>query len=221
MSNYRTKVKIYSVGFLEKVLETSYSLLSGEIRVIKSLAWGTFIQIGGITQSGGVVEQIWKDVVKKINGEFDNILILGFGGGSVAKILRKKFKDSKIVGVEIDPLMVKMGKKYLGMSGKIAKVYTDDALNWLLRNRGRKFDLIVVDVYQGKVFPKKFESDNFLNLAASFLSEEGILIFNRLYTSDLGVRKSALRFGEKLEKKFKRVVRLFPCANLIFLCSKA
>ncbi len=204
--------------FFEKVLEVCHSPFNGEIKVIRSLAWGTYIQVGGITQSGGVVERIWKDVVKKINGDFSKILILGFGGGSVARILRKRFKDSKIFGVEIDPLMVEMGEKYLGAANVGAKVYVEDAYAWLSRNKGKKFDLIVVDVYQGGTFPGGFESDNFLDLIKLFLSENGILIFNRLYTSSVGIRKSALKFGEKLDKKFRKVVRFFPCANLIFLC---
>jgi len=206
------------VKFFEKVLETGHSPFNGEVKVVRSLAWGTYIQAGGITQSGGVVEQIWKDVVKKISGEFGKVLILGFGGGSAAKIIRKKFKNSKIIGVEIDPLMIKMGKKYLRMAEVEAKVYVDDALEWLVKNKDKKFDLIVVDIYQGRNFPAVFGSDRFLNLIKSVLSKDGVLVFNRLYTSDAKVRKSALSFGKKLEKKFKKVICLFPCANLIFLC---
>lgn len=202
----------------EKVVEISNSPFNGEIRVVKSLAWGTYIQAGGITQSGGVVEKIWREVAKNIMSEAGNILILGFGGGSVAKILRKKFKYSRIVGVEIDPVMLEMGKKYLGVSEIEANVYLDDAFDWLIKNKGEKFDLIVVDVYKGKFFPRKFESDEFLDVIKSFLSKDGFLVVNKLYTSDLDVRKSALKFGEKLEKSFSKVTRLFPCANLVFIC---
>jgi spermidine synthase len=203
--------------FFERIIESSQSDFNGRIEVVSSLAWGKYIRVGGITQSGGVVEKIWRSVFKKIKGDFKEILILGLGGGSVAKVLRGRFKKARITGVEIDPLMVNFGKKYLGLDNSKVKIEVEDAKKWLLENK-KKFDLIIVDIYQGKTYPPFFESDLFLKFLKSHLVVGGIVVFNRLYSSDLTVRKSAVKFGDKLEKEFKEVNRIYPLANLIFVC---
>ncbi|BCX14660.1 MAG: hypothetical protein KatS3mg088_343 [Patescibacteria group bacterium] len=203
--------------FFERIIESCQSNFNGKIEVVSSLAWGKYIRVGGITQSGGVVEKIWRSVFKKIKGDFRKILILGLGGGSVAKVLCSRFKKAKITGVEIDPLMVNFGEKYLGLDNSKLKIEIDDAKKWFLDNK-KKFDLIIVDIYQGKTYPPFFESDLFLKSLKSHLVVGGIVVFNRLYSSDLTVRKSAVKFGEKLEKEFKEVNRIYPLANLIFAC---
>ena len=38
-----------------KVLEKKKSKINGEIKVVKTLGLGTYIQVNGLTQSGGVV----------------------------------------------------------------------------------------------------------------------------------------------------------------------
>lgn len=203
--------------FFERIIESCQSDFNGRIEVVSSLAWGKYIRVGGITQSGGVVEKIWRSVFKNIKGDFKEILILGLGGGSVAKVLRGRSKKTRITGVEIDPLMVNFGKNYLGLDNSKVKIEIDDAKKWLLENK-KKFDLIIVDVYQGRIYPSFFESDLFLKSLKSHLVVGGIVVFNRLYNSHLDVRKSAVKFGDKLEKEFKEVNRIYPLANLIFIC---
>jgi spermidine synthase len=211
------------MSLFESTLGVYKSSFNGEIRVIKSLAWGTYIQVDGITQSGGVVEKIWKEALRNLQDRFKNILILGLGGGSVAKILRRKFPNSKITGIEIDPLMIEMGRKYLGLDDLRLEIEIADAFEWVAKNKDRKFDLVIVDTYQGKNYPVVFESDDFLefvktSLSGTDLSSKKFAVFNRLYTSDINTRKSAVKFGEKLENKFAKVKRIFPLANLVFIC---
>ena len=76
-------------------LEEADSPINGKISVVKSLGFGTYLQVGNLTQSGGVVSGIWKKTLLKIKtliNEPQNILILGLGGGSCAKISRKLWK---------------------------------------------------------------------------------------------------------------------------------
>jgi len=71
-------------------------------------------------------------------------------------------------------------------------------------------------VYVGRVYPKKFEQDNYIHLVRSHLVEGGIAIFNRLYYGEK--RKEAALFGEKLKKHFYKVDWFFPEANLMLIC---
>ena len=134
-------------------------------------------------------------------------MILGLGGGTVAKILQKTWPKIKITGVDIDPVMVDLGKKYLGLENVKDKI--GDAYNFDTKG----FDLVVVDLYRGDVFPKKFEDEKFLKK----LVNNKLVIFNRLYYGDK--RPMAVRFGLKLQKVFKKVKYYYPEANLMFICS--
>ncbi len=205
-----------------KVLEERESPINGKIRVIKDLAWGVHIQAEGLTQSGGVVETIWKSTLKKIHSSYPvihNSLILGLGGGTAAKLVRKYYPEAEIVGVDIDPVMVEMGKKYMELDKSKVEIKIQDASKFLTtyyKLHATKFDLILVDLYIGHEVPEKFKSDKFLGLILRLLTNGGVAVFNRLYFGEK--RAEAVKFGQKLEKIFPRVEYFYPEANVMFIC---
>lgn len=195
-----------------KILEERKSKFNGDLRVLKTLGLGTYIQANGLTQSGGIVETFWKQTLKRIyNSELiiNNCLILGLGGGTVAKLVRKFWPDAKIAGVDIDPMMVELGEKYLGLDKSGITIKIHDADKYL----SGKFDLVIVDLYNGDQFPKKFGNEKFLRS----LTKNKQVIFNRLYYKDK--KHEAEEFGLKLKKVFKNVEYYYPEANLMFICS--
>lgn len=195
--------------FGTKILEESSSKFNKNIRVVRSLGFGKYIQVNGLTQSGGVVEEIWKSTLKKVpEKNINNILVLGLGGGTLAKLLRKKYPNAKITGVEIDEIMVELGKKYLDLDKYNIDIKIEDAKTFQFK----KHDLVIVDMYSGDNFPKEFESVLFLKKLSRF----PIVIINRLYFG--GKRPDTVRFGKKLEKIFKNVTWHYPVANLMFIC---
>jgi len=209
--------------FLSKVLEEKQSRFNGKIRVVKTLGMGTYIQADGLTQSGGIVKTIWKQTLKQIPDykfQITNCLILGLGGGTVAKLVRKKYPEAEIIGIDIDPLMINLGKKYLGLDKANIKIQIADALKYVekLVKDKKKFDLIIIDLYNGDHFPKKFETENYIQLMRTVLASGGLAVFNRIYYGDK--RPLAVRFGNKLEKIFPKVDWFYPEANLMFICSK-
>jgi spermidine synthase len=131
----------------------------------------------------------------------------------VAKLIKKYWPDAKVTGVEIDPLMIELGTRYLALGTSKTKVVIDDAYEFIKKNR-EIFDLVIVDLYFGDEFPKKFEEDKFLKK----LTKTKLVIFNRLYFGEK--RKEAAKFGNKLEKIFDKVEWFYPQANLVFICSK-
>jgi len=193
-----------------KILEERKSKYNGNIKAIRSLGYGTYIQVNNLTQSGGIVEEIWKETLRKIKKEkIGSVLILGLGGGTVAKLIKKYWPKSKITGVEIDLIMVELGKKYLGL--KNTKTTIQDAYEFIEKNK-EAFDLVIVDLYIGDKYPSKFEEERFLKL----LTKNKLVIFNRLYFGEK--RKEAVGFGNKLEKIFPKVDWFYPQANLMFIC---
>lgn len=218
------------------VLAQAESKFNGHVRVVRDFAWGTYIQADGLTQSGGVVENIWKTALKPFTvdrshayrqaGRFTNILILGLGGGTVAKLLRKKYPNAKITGVDIDPVFIEYGKKYLGLKELKVKTVIDDAMHFMAvhsspipclpAGRTVHYDLIVIDIYQGRSVPSDFVTPDFVKKIKKLLAPDGIAVFNRLYYGEK--RPEAVKFLKVLEKVFKQVDPIYPQANVMFFC---
>ncbi len=196
-----------------KILEEKESKFNGNLRVLRSLGLGTYIQADGLTQSGGIVESIWKSTLKKVKNsklKIQNCLILGLGGGTAAKLVKKYWPEVKITGVDIDPLIIDLGKKHLGLDQIDLDIRTVDAY----RFNTIGYDLVIVDLYQGDKFPEKFEGEKFLKK----LTKNKLVIFNRTYYGDK--RPLAVKFGLKLQKIFRKVTYFYPEANLMFICSR-
>ncbi len=121
---------------------------NGQIK-LKSFLWQKSVWIGGVEQSGPLVEAVWKKGLEKVSAkECHRVLILGLGCGLAAKLVAKKFPVTEITGVEIDPVMIDLGKKYFGLD-KIPnlEVVIADAKRYQTKH---KFDLILVDAYKGQ-----------------------------------------------------------------------
>lgn len=149
-----------------------------EIKVKKFL-WQTSVWAGGFQQSGPLVEKLWKNALKGLTlpkqGEtLINVLILGFGCGSAIKPLRKKFPDCQITGVEINPEMIKIGKKYFNLNKILnLKIICAPAQKFIFQTK-QKFDLILVDLYQGGIREK--EKINY----SKILTKDGVILINHL-----------------------------------------
>ena len=204
-------------------LEEADSPINGKISVVKSLGYGTYLQVGNLTQSGGVVFGIWKNTLSKIKthiNEPQNILILGLGGGSCAKISRKLWPYSIITGVDFDKTIVELGVRYLDLGKDSAEIVVSDAFEFVEKAVGDKkiYDLITIDLFVGQEYPVVFEGDDFLVNVKSILSDSGIAVFNRLFFDEK--RSQSMNFGEKLEKYFSKVEYFYPEANVMMICNK-
>lgn len=205
-----------------KILEEIDSPINGKIQVVKSLGFGTYIQVEGLTQSGGVVYDVWKATLRQVQRRkriVHRCLILGLGGGSAATLVHKFWPQAKITGVDIDPVMVELGTRYLALGGGDVDTVIADAYKYSkqLSVSSNHFDLILIDLYVGYEVPQKFETEEFIKLVGSLLASDGSAVFNRLYFGEK--RAEAVKFGEKLKKIFPKVEYFYPEANVMFLCS--
>jgi len=202
-----------------KVLEEVNSKQNGQITVVKSFAFGTYFQVGGLTQSGGIIKNIWKHSLREVhrtNSKVQNVLVLGLGGGSIISVIKKYWPDSQTTAVDIDPVIVDLGKKYLGLGDSLIKIKISDAEKFLVKSKTR-FDLICADLYVGDEYPKKFEDIKFAKLLKRSISKNGVVVINRLYYGEK--RPQTVKFGNILVKVFSSVDVVYPEANLMYVCS--
>lgn len=110
-----------------------------------------------------------------------NVLILGFGAGSIAHILHKEFQmNCSITGVEIDSVMLELAHKYFNLSGyQNTEIICEDADRFIHQDQN-KYDLIIVDLFVERRVPKKFVKDEFLQEINKRLNPNGFLFFNRI-----------------------------------------
>ncbi|MEX0967159.1 MAG: methyltransferase domain-containing protein [Bacteroidia bacterium] len=107
-------------------------------------------------------------------------LILGFGVGNVATILKEKDPSISITGVDADPVMKDLAEKYFGLK-KLGgtEVITDDVVHYI-RSTNLTFDLIVVDVFLEEKIPEPLQQRGVLRKLEKLLNAGGVLFFNTL-----------------------------------------
>jgi len=130
------------------------------------------------------------------------VLILGLGGGSVARIVRALLPAAEIVGVELDADVVAAAREHFGLEALGVALHVDDALAFLRRDR-RRYDMVVDDVFIGHgddVHKPDWIPHPGLDLARARLREGGLLVSNTIDERPL-VEAALLR-------SFDRVLRI-------------
>lgn len=105
------------------------------------------------------------------------LAVLGNAGGTLSNIYAALWPRAPIDGVEIDPLVTEVGRRYMGMGNPRLTVYTADARFWLQGTSGR-FDQIVVDAYRQPYIPFHLATREFFQLVRDRLSPGGVVAIN-------------------------------------------
>jgi spermidine synthase len=108
------------------------------------------------------------------------ILVLGMGAGTSVRQFLHYF-DANIDAVEIDPVVVDIGKKYFGLkeTGRL-HLFAKDARPFL-RNSNKLYDVIEIDVYHGGVYaPFYILTKEFFQSVYDHLTPNGIMVINVL-----------------------------------------
>lgn len=211
--------------FFPKTIEIINSSINGQIKVVK-LFGNISLSVDGLTQSGGLLKNIWESGLKQLNNltmkQCNNVLVLGVGGGTIIQLINKYFSTAKITGIEIDPIMIKLGKKYFGLNEySNLRIITADAIKWVNNNHSdlpsNRYDLIITDLYKGRDIPKELNSEIFLKNLKDLLNKNGLIIFNRLRNHD---NKTEIEdFIFKLRNIYTKVFISKPLVNYLIFCS--
>jgi spermidine synthase len=141
-----------------------------------------------------------------------SVLILGLGGGSAARILRALAPRAEIVGVELDPEVVRAAREHFDLDDVDVQVVQGDARRYLARTR-RQFDAIFEDVFVGNARairkPDWLPTPGFAR-AARHVARGGILASNTIdETADVAAEMRRLfptTLGIDIQEYDNRVV---------------
>jgi spermidine synthase len=107
---------------------------------------------------------------------YKNILVLGFGLGSVIELLQVKNRTENITAYENNTQVLTWLDKYYDL-GNI-QLHTDSAEN--LNNLGSNYDLIIVDLFLDNQCPEFLNNQAYWTQLKNHLSPSSMLIWNTL-----------------------------------------
>ncbi len=130
------------------------------------------------------------------------VLVAGLGGGTLPTALAALLPDVRIDVVEIDPAVVKAARTYFDFEeNDRLRVHIRDARVFVKRalQRGRQYDLVMLDAYSGDYIPEHLMTVEFLDETRRLLVTGGAVAANTFATSQLYDHESEtyrLVFGE-------------------------
>ncbi|MDE0039714.1 MAG: fused MFS/spermidine synthase [Gammaproteobacteria bacterium] len=130
------------------------------------------------------------------------VLVAGLGGGTLPTALAALLPDVRIDVVEIDPAVVKVARTYFDFQeNERVRVHIRDARVFVKRalQRGRQYDLVILDAYSGDYIPEHLMTAEFLDETRQLLAPGGAVAANTFATSQLYDHESEtyrLVFGE-------------------------
>lgn len=116
------------------------------------------------------------------------ILIAGLGGGSIPRVFRELLPKTQVDVAEIDEAVVEVARDYFDFKEgggvriivKDARVYVKQAARF-----GVKYDLVILDAFNGDYIPEHLMTREFLAECAAILAPGGVLVANTFSTSRL------------------------------------
>ena len=156
----------------------------------------------GSEATGSVWDAIAAGVLALPPGRRRRVLLLGLGGGSAARIVRALAPKAHITGVEIDPDVVKLARRWFDLDALGVETVVADAREFVARTR-KHYDAILEDCFVGTEDrlrkPEGIPEPAFSHAAAR-LRTGGVLVSNAL--------DEAPAIARSLGRKLPAVVRI-------------
>lgn len=106
-----------------------------------------------------------------------NALILGLGGGTVARLLQARWGDVHIVGVDDSPAIVSIAQAAGWLPTNGVQIVLRDAFEYVQACQ-EHFDYVAVDLFRGERVPQRAFGKTFLRRLSSLLEPRGRMAIN-------------------------------------------
>jgi len=166
--------------------------------------------------------------------DVQRVAIVGLAAGTTTRQMTAVYGEIPIDGFEIDPKIVEVGQKYFGMTMPNLNIHIGDG-RLGLEQSPYKYDIIAVDAYRPPYIPPHMTTQEFFQIVASHLADDGVLtintasvpgdrrlinglgttmgtIFPSIYTMDIPGTLNTMIFATKQETKAENFA-----ANLVAL----
>lgn len=162
----------------------------------------------GARESGAYIEGLWRYALRNLGftgrAKTKNILVLGIAGGTVIHLLHNLYPDARIIGVDIDAVMIEVGKKYFGLDTmKNLRCVCADAAAFAASYKGTRFDLVVVDIFVGPDIPDFVPSAAFERNVKKHVSAGGCVLIN--YLRQPGYEEKVAKLQKVLQTLYNNV----------------
>ncbi|MCX6312280.1 MAG: methyltransferase domain-containing protein [Bacteroidetes bacterium] len=142
------------------------------------------LNAGDVNYSFGALHDVFRIALQRakiIEHPPTDVLILGFGAGSIASIIVDEYgQHAKIYGVEADPVVIQIANDEFNLKRfsnlEMENVKAED----FIANNKRKFDLIAVDVFVEANVPESCKTNAFLVGLYGTLTKNGRVVFNEM-----------------------------------------
>lgn len=143
------------------------------------------------------------------------VLILGLGGGSAARLLRAAAPAARIVGVELEAGVVEAARAHFDLDELALDVRIADARRFVDDDDAR-YDLVVEDCFvggEGGLEKPPWLPEPGLDAVAARVATGGVLVCDAIH--------EVAEVSEALRRRFASVVRieLLDCVNQVFVAS--
>ena len=108
----------------------------------------------------------------------ERVAILGNAAGTTARALGVYYPRAEVDGVELDPAVSRVGRRYFGMEDNPRLTVHDADARPFLRSTDRRYDLIIVDAYRQPYVPFYLATREFFRLVRDRLAPGGVVALN-------------------------------------------
>ena len=107
------------------------------------------------------------------------VLVIGLAAGTAPNLYTDVYGPVEIVGVELDPQIIEVGRRYFGMTQPNLTAVAADGRRWLQdQPEDSRFDIVLVDAYRPPYIPFHLATVEFFRLARAHMGERGVLAIN-------------------------------------------
>lgn len=143
------------------------------------------------------------------------VLILGLGGGTVARVIRAAAPGARIVGVDHAPHVIEAARGSMDLDELDVEVRVEDALAFL--RRSGTYDMIVEDCFlggEGGLAKPPWIPEPGFDLIRERLSAAGVMVCSAIH--------ECRDIEASLRARYPSLVRitLFDCTNEVFVASR-
>ena len=136
--------------------------------------------MAGVVQSiavpeSGIVPGYWSAMLPDVRPR--SVLLLGLGGGTVARLLIQRFGPIPILGVELRQDIADLAVSAFGLGPDTLSIVVADAFEFM-RGCQQRFDYIAVDLYVGPELVTQALGKPFLRDVRRCLAPGGVAVYN-------------------------------------------